>query len=129
MANHPLAFDFISLFMIEAKHYADLNFEAFLFDFEAKSFLGAVLAKSNKEAKRAGVWPLVIAKQNRRPTMLICEREVGLALLAAVGARVGIPRHHWLHSGRTFMAPFEGILAQAVPSRFLAACKVLKANK
>lgn len=118
MAGHPLAFEFLSTFMIECKHYADLNFEAFLFD-GGRSFLGKVMAQSRKQAKHVKLWPLIIARQNRRPTVVICGRTVGEQLMLACG-RLKLPQYHSLHRGEYMMTTFDAMLATVNPAAFIA---------
>lgn len=129
MANHPMAFAFLSSFFVECKHYADLGFEAFLFDHEASSFLGKVLAQCRKQAVQSNVWPLLVAKQNRRPSILLCDRAVGDAALAAVPGRLPALRHHHLHSGRTTMFLMEAFTSHVPPGRFIAAVAAIKGSK
>lgn len=127
MANHPRAFDFLSTFFIECKHYADLNFEQFLFD-EAKSFLGKVMAGCRKQADQADppVFPLIIAKQNRRATVMLMDGEVGKAFLGSIPPRLPCPRHHFLHSSSVLMIPLAPALAVVRAAPFIAATKLLR---
>lgn len=118
-ANHPMAFKFLELFTVECKHYADLGFEAFLFDTESKSFLGSVLKHTRKQAEQAKLHPMVIARQNRRPSILLTDLYVGDALLEAVPARLKKPSHHILHSGRTTMLLLDEVVRLVPAIRFL----------
>ena len=129
VANNPLAFAFLSMFFIECKHYKDLGFEALLFD-EGKSFLGQVLAGCRKQAKQAPqlMFPLVIARQNRRPTIMLCDGAVGHAFLRAVPRRRPAPRWHSLHDGSIMMMPFEAALSVVSAEAFINEVAALRGD-
>lgn len=127
MANHPLAFSFLSMFFIECKHYADLGFEALLFD-EDKSFLGRVMAKCKEQAHQATpeVFPIIVAKQNRRPSIIICDGEVGQTMLKSANRVAMRPSHHFLHNGTMMMMPLDQMTMKVNASLFIANAKMLR---
>lgn len=123
-ANHPMAFKFLELFTVECKHYADLGFEAFLFDTEAKSFLGSVLKHTRKQAQQAKLHPMVIARQNRRPSILLTDLLVGDVLLRNVPSRLKLPHHHVLHNQKTTMLLLDDVLRLVPAAKFLEAMQL-----
>jgi hypothetical protein len=131
MAAHPLAFDFLAGHVIECKHYKDLNLDAFLFDQQRKSFLIQVFDHTKAQGQAiGGLWPLIIAKQNMRPTILLCESQIGELLLAAIPQRTRrAPTlwHHKLQRGRLYMFLLDDVLQQVPASRYIAS--VLSFNK
>lgn len=119
MANHPLAFDFLKFFSVECKHKANIAFEGFLFDWSRESFLWKTFLQARGQAEQMNAWAFVVAKQNRRPTIMlmdwfICER-------AASSVKRGMRlRYHQLHRGQLGMLEFDNFLQAVDPGIFLA---------
>lgn len=65
---HPVGAPFAAKFLIECKHYANLDIPQLVFNATGKlsEFWGIVC----EEADRCEKWPLLIAKQNRYPTIV-----------------------------------------------------------
>lgn len=110
IASHPMGNAFLSLFAIECKHVQNVGFEPLLFDFAEGSFLTRVLGKARTQAHMIACQPLVVARQNRRPTVLFVDARVGNVFLGACPPKLK-PRYHILHSGRTMLFDFEQTLA------------------
>lgn len=100
MAAHPLAYEFLTHFLVECKHYADLGLDTFFYDRRRKSFLWTVLTHTKKQARSAELHWLIIAKQNLKQPLVFMS--VGLAKVAVKhmtdcrGLRL-----HTLHNGAT----------------------------
>lgn len=106
MAAHPLAFDFLTHFLIECKHHKDILLEQYIFRGE-ESHLGRIISLAIKQAEANNVEPLVIAKKNHRPTLAFMRPRVLHALNAA---SIDLPLHHLLHSHKIAVTPFEVFL-------------------
>jgi hypothetical protein len=85
IAIDPLSHPFSEKFSVECKHYRDLKWAQLLYDVNGKSFLAKIMAKAEDQARAAGLWSLVIAKQNNWPATLlltcpdwICSRWIDL---------------------------------------------------
>jgi len=72
-AIHPLGHQFIETFVIECKHYKNIQLEAFIFNGTGvfKEFWKQV----RRDARKSKKHPLLIAKQNNRPILLGLDRE------------------------------------------------------
>jgi hypothetical protein len=116
MAASPLAFDFLSKFLVECKHYKDLNLHSYLMDERAKSFLGSVIKQTADQAYSAGLLWMVIAKQNALPTLLFLPRQA-VAIQSA-----GCP-YHALHNGNVYMYKLERFLIETNPQEYLKSLK------
>ena len=89
-ALDPIGHAFLENFVIECKFYNDLD--------SASSLLrgyGRLLKfwrETNTDAKRCKKWPLLIAKQNRFPTLLVTNRAgadfLGLSVMAGLQFRL-----------------------------------------
>jgi hypothetical protein len=130
-ANHPLAYTFLTRFAVECKHYASLGFEAFLFDVKMDaSFLGRVWTKARKEAAhttrttKRNMFPMVVARQNRRPSILLVDQMMGELLDQAVPSRIQRPVR-WHLPQRTSMYLFEEVLSKTNASVFLQTVEAL----
>jgi hypothetical protein len=120
MANHPLAYTFLQLFMVECKHHKDINLDGYLYDNREASSLAKIINKTRKEAAHIGVRPLLVVKQNNRPAMLILERDAAVVALACVGHRLRLPWHS-MHTGSIYLFEFQCFRRMVYASRFLAA--------
>jgi hypothetical protein len=98
MAAHPLAFEFLSRFMVECKHYKDLQILQFLLDRRnGTSFLSKVIDKAGREAKHSGLIPMVIAQQNQLTSPLVfLPMSAGVHVLSA-RQPTGVVVYHKLH--------------------------------
>jgi hypothetical protein len=117
VANHPTAFRFLQCFSVECKHHADVDLEGFLFDRQDRSFLGKTFKHTQGQAALIGRDALVIAKQNRRPSFVLCGRKVGAAMLYASAFAL---HHHLLQSDRLFMVLFDELTNKVNPDRLLS---------
>ncbi len=117
MATHPLAFGFATRFAIECKHKASLDFEMLLFNPE-RSFLVKTFEKTQRDASKLGQRALVVAKQNRRPTVLFTARETG-EIIRASNPRSRL-RYVWhAVAGEYFMMEWEMLLRCIRPDALL----------
>lgn len=64
---HPLGARFIEKFFPECKDYADLNFVGLI---TGKGNLAAFWNEAKTQALNYEKWPILIAKQNRQPTII-----------------------------------------------------------
>lgn len=100
---HPMGHKFASLFYVEAKHYADLNYVGLL---TGKGHLIEFWDETRKQAKQYGKRPLLIAKQNRILPMVcltyggaeILKLEKRSLLIAPARNLRIIPLHEFLQS-------------------------------
>lgn len=122
MAASPLAFQFLSRFMIECKHLASLGLEQYIYDWQGKSPLAQIVSFAAGQAEQAGVDFMVIAKQNRRDALVITDARVGNRILAADASSARHrpqPFHHFLHRRRIFVMRFDEMIAKTSPSTIL----------
>jgi hypothetical protein len=117
-ATDPLGFEFLSLFMVEAKHHRSIRLEQYMFDkTDGKGFLAKLIATERKKAETAKLHWLVIAKQNNREPMVFCTPEVMVSVLAcAYPLRAFVM--HLLHNNSVAMMPLSSFLL-AEPTAFL----------
>lgn len=120
MAAHPLAFEFLSNFVVECKHYADLGFRHYLFDRNTGSFLARVVEHTAAQAHATGLTWMVVARQNRLPTVLLMAGPIGEAARQQRHARAAL-HYHSLHRGAVCMMQFDEFLKLVRPAPFLAA--------
>lgn len=73
----PMGNHFISKFYVECKAYSNLNFVGILND---SGHLVKFWAEAKQQAARYGKLPMMVAKQNRQPTVVCLSRE-GLDVL------------------------------------------------
>lgn len=110
MANHPRAFRFLERFQVECKHKAKLDLEAFLFDYRAGSFLAKTLRGLRVQSHKLGSAPLVVAKQNNKPIILLTDGDVGELVAKASHGRGLRPRWSLLHNGQHALFDFDSVL-------------------
>lgn len=65
---HPLAFQLLEIFTVECKFYADLHLQDLPFD--RRSNIAVFWEQAYRDAKRVSKRPMLIARQNRKPTLL-----------------------------------------------------------
>lgn len=123
MAAHPLAFDFLSQYLIECKHLASLGLENYLFDRSGKGEMTKIVALAASQAEHAGLDFMLIAKQNYRDPLVIIAGHVGKRMLGAHGRdsrRVVItPNHHYLHKSHIMVMWLSEMLTYVKPRDFL----------
>lgn len=123
MINHEAGAQFLSRFSVECKHKKTLQLEALLFDYEGSSFLRKTLRDTGRQAKKLAKHPLLIARQNARPVLLLTESAIGECLLGAVSFRFkNHVRYHSTHRGELFIFDFEHIIGCARYVDFIAGC-------
>ena len=122
---HPTVVAFLQSFFVECKHYASLELESFLFDKGSRSFLGRVIETAQTQALRSGLSPLIVAQQNRRPPLLICERDAADALLASA-SRVFKLNTHAFHNNKIVFFYFEEVRAAVRADTFIAEHRMRK---
>ncbi len=131
MANSPLAYEFLSVFSIECKHWKSLALESFLFDFKGTSTLAKVIAHCMEDCAHARTHWLLIARQNRKPTMIFFSGELLPALQPSPQKQGRMRLHivtskHLLHDGRVVMMPLDTFLAGVQAEGFIQAATLLK---
>lgn len=118
LASHPLAYEFLTYFVVECKHYQDLGIEAFLFDQKRSSFLWQVFEKTQAQAAQIGAEPFVIALQNRKKPILLCPPPVLVAARSS-GTKLSRLRYHLLHEERIGWTGLEEFIDNVRPKRFM----------
>lgn len=121
-ASHPLAFDFLSLFMVEAKHRKDLALATFLWDMSGKNFMARVYDQAFAQAAKVGLMPMIIAKQNHSPTIVLVPWAIGEAA-RALTFPAGMLAYHSLHRDRVMLILFDQMLRYVRPVKFLEQVK------
>jgi hypothetical protein len=116
MAAHPLAFNFLSHFLVECKHYKDLGIHLYLVDQKEKSFLAQVIKHTAAQAESAGLTWMLIAKQNMIPTLIFLPRAAYEAACILLG---GSYRMHSLHNGSIGVMRFEDFLVGIDATEYL----------
>jgi hypothetical protein len=120
MAAHPLAFDFLSTFLVECKHHASLKLEQYFFDIHLKGSLAKILAKAQAEANSVNLYPLIIAKQNRAEALIIMPGAIGKLVLAQAKPLPAL-RYHVMHQDSIFICRLEDFVSLLRPDIFIAA--------
>lgn len=69
---HPVGRPLTEKFMLELKHYADLNFIGLL---TGRGHLVKFWQKASEQATFYNKWPMMIAKQNAQPVIVCLSRE------------------------------------------------------
>ena len=77
MAAHPLAFAFLSQFLVECKHAKKIMLDQYIFDRTHKTWLSKVIKKCEKEAKTAKLRWMIIACQNFKPPLVLLDGSSG----------------------------------------------------
>lgn len=125
MPAHPLAFDFISLFLVECKHRKeDVDIEELFFR-GPKSFLGKVFNDCIKLGSRIGVHTMVVARKNYRPTVVIVEADVGDKMLRSASntQTAAAFQYHWLYRQQYFVTLLADMVDYVDPMLFLQMMK------
>ena len=123
MAAHPLAFRFLSRYIVECKHLASLGLEQFLFDTSRTSPLSKIVMYARGQANQAGLDYLLIAKQNRRDALVIADGATGTRLIASAipSHRAQLPpHHHLLHARSIFVMSLDQMCSRIDPDLFLS---------
>jgi hypothetical protein len=81
-AIHPLGHALTSHFFPEGKHYKNLQIDNFLL--KQKGPLWKFWLKASKEAKKHNKEPMLIARQNNKPTLLIVRKGTLLDVCPAI---------------------------------------------
>jgi hypothetical protein len=117
MAAHPLAFAFLSRFLVECKHLSSLGWDAYVYDRQRRSALGQIIALAAAQAAQAEppLDYLVIARQNRRPTIVIGAYPT---LRNCIDTPLGPLWHHVLH-GSVLVMSFDDLTTRVRPARLL----------
>lgn len=125
MAGHHTAFDFCTLFSIECKHYADLELDKYLCDRLDKSFLGKVYTFTELQGRHAGLRPMVIAKQDRKPALVLIDNDIGDLMLDNAYPRK-LVQFHRLHQDSYMCIPMDLMTDYVHAAKFLKAVKDMK---
>lgn len=113
MAVHPLAHDFLEVFLTEYKHWRDLNFEAALW--MNRGEFAQVLTKAERQAIAAQRHYFIVAKQNHRAPILLMPHDVGLSCATVLRSHAV---RHSLWGGRMFACLLDDVLG-ADPVEFI----------
>jgi len=125
-AAHPLAFALVNLFAIEAKNRKDIGLRVYMVDTKGTSFLAQTIEKTRLQATRHGVAWMVVAKEDRQPSLVFMPSSIGmLSIRPSQNGMHENMRHHMLDGGRIFMATLDDFLSHTHPKQFLAAVTAL----
>lgn len=116
--THPDAVRFLKLFAVECKHHASLDFERFFFDHGRESFLWKTFLHTQKQAQATGARPLVIARQNRRPTILLVDQPTHYWAVNVCSSRIPL-RDHFMFNGQMGIFELDNFFMSVPPARFL----------
>ena len=112
-SQHPLADKFCERFVIECKHWKDLDILSFLLE---KGELYEALKKVTKEGTDLKRLWMLIARQNRKPDLLFIPVEA----LAACHYTYPIKlRFHAIFDGRVYMYVLDEFLSAITPEKLL----------
>lgn len=111
MPKHPVAFQFCDQFVIECKHWKDLEFMRFL---QGKGELMDALIKVRGEAQGQGKNWMLIARQNNRPTCLFIGVKEATFAQRAIFTTVPLTKH-WLFSTEVFYCNLKDFLKEVAP--------------
>lgn len=119
-ANHPRAFEFMALFSVECKHHRDIGLDRYILDLSGTSFLSKVFKQTQIQAATLGLFPMVVAKQNHQPAIVLLDGGVGM-----VAKTVSRPSFHYhvLHNQTVLLTTFDHMLNVVRASPFLQALK------
>lgn len=123
-ANNSLAFAFMELFSVECKHYKDIGLDKYILDQAGKSFLSKTWKLAKEQSSKIGVTPLVVAKQNHCPAIVIMDYNIGM--VAKENARTAAFRYHILHNKTVVLATFQQMTTLVRVRPFLTEVKKLK---
>jgi hypothetical protein len=122
-AAHPMAYDFLQLFSVECKHHKSLDVESYLFNPTGSSLIAKALAQAARDARSAGIAPLVVIAANFRPPLLLLEGSIG-----AIALRVQRPKRlvcHRFNNDAVAMVGWDAFLRYVHPQRFIQGVKEL----
>lgn len=117
MPKHPVAFEFCDQFVVECKHWKDLEFMKFL---QGKGELMDALIKVRGEAQGQGKNWMLIARQNNRPTCLFIgiPQPIGVipqeVAIERVLWRVPITKH-FLFAHEVFYCNLKDFIKEVAP--------------
>jgi hypothetical protein len=120
MANHPTAFEFLSLFAVEAKHRHDIGLDKYLLDFAGSSFLAKTFDQTKRQAAAKLLVPMVVAKSNNYAAIIMLDYAVGI--MARSAARRGF-HYHALHSSSVLLTTFDHFTNTVKADQFIRAVK------
>lgn len=119
-AANPLAYEFLSHFSVECKFYKDIHLDVFIMDMVGTSFLAKVIAQARKQATAAGLYWMVIAKQNRTEPIVFMDYRIGKIALA--GARFqNAFKYHNLCNDTVMMTTLRNMTMLVNAKRFIQA--------
>ena len=101
-AAHPLAYSFLQMFLVECKHWRDIQADAILWG--GKGELLRVISKTEQQAAESRRFAMLIARQNFRPDLLFLPHFVGQR--CCNDSLI----HHSLWSGRVYACTLDSFL-------------------
>jgi hypothetical protein len=104
MAAHPVAYEFLQYFFVEAKFWQDLQLESALW---GKGELNTVIKKVEKQAEKAERIPMLITKQNFRPTLMFVPGHIGSIFTSLSFRQI---MYHALWRGRWTVFIYDDVL-------------------
>lgn len=125
MANHPDAFDFMSIFAVECKHHKDIGLDKYLLDPFRKTFLAKTFDHTAEQARRLGLYPMVIAKSNHYPAVVILDYIIGMV---AVSCNDEL-HYHIVHNKQYVLTTLSSLTTMVEPKLFLAKIKLLQRRR
>lgn len=119
MAANPLAFHFLTHFVVECKHHKDIGIARYFMRPTSETFLGKVYQKTQTDAHLIKALPIIVAKQNHiEPIMIIPHDVLVLAIISCAGY---FPLHyHTAHSNAFGVLSFNQFLTKVDASIFMA---------
>ena len=111
MAQHPMAFRFFELFVLECKHWKNIEMIRFLVK---DGELYKALVKVRKEAAKKQKHWLLVARQNFQSTLIFMP--VSAVYLFRFND-APISNSHILFNGTVFMSYFDEFLSTALPEQ------------
>lgn len=112
IAASPLAFEFLSLFSVEAKHHKNIYLEQYLIYAEGRSNLSRIIAQARKQAEAVGLNYLVVTKQNGLEAFVLMPHHIGKVAVLTSSLRRGLRpiRMHMLHNDTVAMTTLSDFL-------------------
>lgn len=120
-ANNPLAFTFMELFLVECKAYKDIGLDKYMLDLAGKTFLSKTYKLAKDQSEKIKVSPLVIAKQNNCPVIVLMDYSIGMCAKAC--ARTTAFRYHILHNETIMMCMMQQLTSLVKIKPFLEAVR------
>jgi hypothetical protein len=121
-AAHPTAFEFLSLFAVEAKHHKFIDLDRLLWDPQGRNFLARVWQQTKAQAGLVNVNPMIVAKQNNSPAIVLLPADIG-ALALQHSYPPNLMMFHRLHRDTIMLLSFDEVLRYVRPNRFLGAVR------